>query len=86
MGGRGNFSGGTTRTTAQKIPETGTPYSRVVQYRNGKKHRERYYGADGRAKWDIDYSHGGDHEFPHKHTWDWSDPENPKRSKYEKNH
>ncbi len=37
------------------------------------------------AEYDIDYSHGGNgkHKFPHIHYWDWSDPQNPIRSKYE---
>ncbi len=78
MGGRGNFSGGTIRTTANKLPTKGNPNSKIKQYRNGKLHRERYFDSDSRAKWDIDYSHGGNHKFP----WNWSDPENPKRSEY----
>ena len=39
----------------------------------------------GRAKKDIDYTdHGNpkDHpKVPHEHFWDWSDPDNPIRSK-----
>lgn len=82
MGGRGNFSGGTFKTTDHKLSEKGTPNSRVIQYRNGKKTRERYYDDEGLAKWDIDYYHGANHKYPHKHTWDWTNPAHPERSEY----
>ena len=53
--------------------------------RTGKKIRDRYYDKKGRAKKDIDYTdHGNpkDHpKVPHEHFWDWSDPDNPIRSK-----
>lgn len=86
MGGRGNFSGGTTYVKGSSIRgTTGKPNSKTVRYQDGKKVQERYYDSDGHAKYDIDYSHGGNgkHKFPHKHDWDWSDPQNPKRSDYE---
>lgn len=36
-----------------------------------------------RATEDIDYNYSDDgtHEFPHRHKWDWSNPEKPKRLK-----
>lgn len=35
--------------------------------------QRRYYDANGRAEWDIDYSHvdDGTHRFPHFHRWVW---------------
>lgn len=85
MGGRGNFSGGTIRINGRNIAATTSkPNSKIVRYQNGKKVQERYFDSDGHAKYDIDYSHGGNgkYSFPHKHEWDWSDPLNPKRSKH----
>ncbi len=76
MGGRGNFSGGTFRTT-QNLKSTGIPNSRVSQYRNGKKYKERFYGADGRAYMDIHYTDHGNParhpNVPHVQMWGWKD-------------
>ena len=44
-----------------------------------------FYDKNGRAQKDIDYTdHGNPKEHPqvpHEHKWDWSNPNNPKRSK-----
>ena len=76
MGGRGNFSGGTTRTT-HNLPSYGTPNSRVIQYRNGKKYKERFYGENGFPIKDIHYTDHGNPKrhpkVPHIHRWGWKD-------------
>ena len=68
-----------------RLPTKAKPNSVMTLYRNGKKIRDRYYDKKGRAKKDIDYTdHGNpkDHpKVPHEHFWDWSDPDNPIRSK-----
>jgi len=33
--------------------------------------QERWYDSNGDAFWNRDWEHGGDHEFPHDHDWDW---------------
>ncbi len=51
----------------------GTPSSTVNLYsKDGILLQRRYYGTDGRVFKDIDFSHGGNHTFPHTHIWDWS--------------
>ena len=51
----------------------GTPSSTVNLYsKDGVLLQRRYYGTDGKALKDIDFSHGGNHTFPHTHIWDWS--------------
>ena len=37
----------------------------------GNLKQRRHYGPDGKAEYDIDYKHPGNHKFPHMHTWDW---------------
>lgn len=68
-----------------KLPTKSKPNSKKTLYRNGKKIRDRYYDKNGRAQKDIDYTdHGNPKEHPqvpHEHKWDWSNPNNPKRSK-----
>jgi len=64
--------------TPHTLPKTGEPNSVGRQYDDdGNLVRERYYGPDGRSVKDKDYKHGGQHEFPHEHDWDWS--KNPPR-------
>lgn len=44
--------------------------------RTDYKHNH-YYGADGKAEYDIDFKHGngdGSHTFPHKHIFVWDLP------------
>lgn len=41
---------------------------------NGELIQRRYYDENGYAEFDIDFKHDNshnNHEFPHKHTWDW---------------
>ena len=68
-----------------KLPTKSKPNSKKTLYHNGKKIRDRYYDKNGRAQKDIDYTdHGNPKEHPqvpHEHKWDWSNPNNPKRSK-----
>lgn len=52
---------------------TGEPNSTTTEYNeDGSPKQVRVYGPDGKAQKDIDYNHGGNHEFPHEHEWDWS--------------
>ena len=63
------------------LPTEGDPNSEQDLYdENGELKQKRFYGPDGKAERDIDYKHGGNHDFPHEHTWDWS--KNPPRSKH----
>ncbi len=66
-----------------KLPTDGEPNSdQDLHDENGKK-QTRHYGPDGKAEYDIDYRHPNSdntHKFPHKHTWDWSNPNKPIRS------
>ena len=66
------------------LKATGTPNSRTDLFnKNDKLIQQRWYGPDGRAIWDRDWSHGGGvHEWPHDHSWDWSDPNHPDRPDY----
>ncbi len=52
------------------------PNSSIDLYdKNGNLLQRRFYGKDGKATLDVDFSHGngdGSHTFPHKHIWDWS--------------
>ena len=54
----------------------GTPNSSIDLYnKDGDLLQRRFYGNDGRASLDVDFSHGnGDcsHTFPHTHKWDWT--------------
>ena len=38
----------------------------------GNLKQQRHYGPDGKAEYDIDYSHSGNYDFPHKHVWNWN--------------
>lgn len=48
-------------------------FGEPVDKQNGCPKQIRYYGKDGKAEMDIDFSHGekkpGPHPFSHKHTW-----------------
>jgi len=50
---------------------------------NGNIIQRRYYGSNGQAVKDIDYTnHGNPNQHPkvpHEHTWDWSNPNKPVR-------
>ena len=60
----------------RNLPVEGEPNSSQELYDDdGELKQKRYYGPDGKATEDIDYKHQNsheNHEFPHKHTWDWS--------------
>lgn len=62
------------------LPRIGTPNTRVDLYdENSNLLQQRWYGPDGRAIWDRDWSHGGgEHEWPHDHYWDWTNTKNPR--------
>lgn len=66
------------------LKKTGLPNTREDLYdQNGNLLQQRWYGPDGRAIWDRDWSHGGGkHEFPHDHYWIWIDPLHPDRFEY----
>lgn len=75
-----------TTTTDHNIPTKGKPTSVIQKYdKNGSLEKERYYDDKGKADIDIDYTDHGNSKLhpkvPHKHKWDWSDPDNPIRSK-----
>jgi hypothetical protein len=61
---------------------TGSPSSTMDFYNGTDLMTRRYYGADGRATMDIDYTNHGNakmHPFvPHFHTWFW-DGDTPTR-------
>nr|WP_246456500.1 hypothetical protein [Listeria immobilis] len=66
------------------LPKAGKPNSSAdILNADGSVKQRRYYDEKGRAKEDIDFNHSDDgtHEFPHRHKWDWTNPEKPKRLK-----
>lgn len=67
---------------SNRLSSKGIPNSSIdILNPDGSVKRRRYYDENGNAKLDIDYNHtdDGTHEFPHTHTWDWTDPDKPKR-------
>lgn len=70
------------------LPTKSTPNSVKKLYnKKGELKQERYYDDQGRAKEDIDYTNHGNSKqhpnVPHKHQWDWSNPDSPQRMKIE---
>ncbi|ENM1176368.1 hypothetical protein AB6R62_003038 [Listeria monocytogenes] len=66
------------------LAKAGKPNSSAdILNADGSVKQRRYYDEKGRAKEDIDFNHSDDgtHEFPHRHKWDWTNPEKPKRLK-----
>ncbi len=65
------------------LKKTGTPNTRIDLYdKNGNLIQQRWYGPDGKAVWDRDWSLGaGELVWPHDHYWDWTKP--PYRFAYE---
>lgn len=48
----------------------GEPNSSTELYNDkGELMQRRYYDNNGDAKYDVDFSHGGNHIFPHINTW-----------------
>lgn len=75
-------------TTSHSILPTGMPNSVTQKLdKDGNLEKERYYDENGHATIDIDYTDHGNPKLhpkvPHIHKWDWSDPNNPKRSSYD---
>jgi hypothetical protein len=60
-------------SNGRHLPGSSNPNSSMDKVDpNGKVVQRRYYGPDGSAIEDIDYSHpngDGTHEFPHRHKW-----------------
>lgn len=60
-------------STASSLPKTSTPLSSKDQIRNGKLQQRRYYGKNGVADVDIDYTNHGNAKLhpkvPHRHDW-----------------
>ena len=92
--GGGGYFGGTRgsrenyTTTSSNMPTRGEPNSTIIRVdKNGNPISKRHYDSDGRAKEDIDYTDHGNPKThpkaPHKHTWNWDNPEKPVRSKYD---
>lgn len=75
-------NGGYTRENirfAENLPTEGEPNStKDLLNPDGTIKKKRYYGPNGKAIKDTDYSHPGKHEFPHNHDWEW-DGDNCKR-------
>lgn len=59
------------KTDSHSVPVTGIPNSVTKNYKQGKLDSERYYGKDGKAYLDIDYSNHGNPKthptVPHEH-------------------
>ena len=55
------------------LPTTGDANSSTDLYsENGKTlYQRRFYDGKGKVYLDIDFSHGGNHTFPHAHYWIW---------------
>lgn len=55
------------------LPLTGDANSSTDLYsENGKTlYQRRFYDGKGKVYLDIDFSHGGNHTFPHAHYWIW---------------
>lgn len=73
MGSGGVPNRGVDVTYEKKLKITGKPNSRIDRYNsNDEKVQSRWYDKSGNAIRNRDYGHGGSHEFPHDHSWDWS--------------
>lgn len=73
FGGGGGPSGGSFRTSAHKMPNTGKPNSSMTRYdSSGEKRETRYYDKNGDRLKDVHYKGPPNHEYPHEHYW-WKD-------------
>ncbi|WP_438349575.1 RHS repeat-associated core domain-containing protein [Paenibacillus sp. FA6] len=76
-----------TTTTPVPNPKNGTPNSSVdiLDKQTGEILTRRWYGSDGKAVRDVDYTHHKNPkthpEAPHEHTWTYDKDGNPSRSK-----
>lgn len=74
-----------TTTTSIPNPAKGTPNSSVdiVRADTGEIKTRRFYGPDGRAVRDVDYTHHGNPkqhpEWPHEHMYEWDENGKMKR-------
>ena len=70
------------------IPKTSSPNTVIRNYKNGALSSERYFGSDGKAYLDIDYSDHGNpstHPFvPHQHNITFDNDGKMHRGKGEK--
>ena len=76
MGAGGVTNHGTYDIEARKLEPIYKPNSKVNRYENGEKKQSRWYGPDGKAVRNRDYSHtsNGKVPFPHDHAWNWNNP------------
>ena len=59
-----------------QLPLNGNPNTSVEECdENGNLIRRRFYGKDGKAIKNIDYSHDHGAGIPHAHDWDWTKEE-----------
>ncbi|MEM5948946.1 hypothetical protein WKV44_10385, partial [Spirochaetia bacterium 38H-sp] len=70
--------------TTDNPPIRGKPNSTTRQVdENGNPIKDRHYGPDGNADYDIDHTDHGNPtnhpDVPHKHDWDWTNPDSPVR-------
>lgn len=73
MGAGGVPNYGVEKVNDRNLKRTGKPNSRVDRYKDGKKMQSRWYDENGRAIRNRDYSHNGNLDFPHDHSWTWND-------------
>ncbi|MFI8714455.1 hypothetical protein [Brevibacillus brevis] len=68
------------------LPKKGPAMSSKDLVNKGELVQRRYYGPDGKADMDIDYTHHGNPKqhpkVPHRHDWDWSNKSNPRGDGY----
>jgi hypothetical protein len=59
-----------------QLPSVGSPNTSVEEHDDkGNLIRRRFYGKDGLAIKNIDYSHDHGAGKPHAHDWDWAQVE-----------
>lgn len=77
-----------TLSNAHSVPTTASSNSVMKNYKDGKLNSERYYGEDGKAYLDIDYSNHGNpltHPYvPHEHNITFDKTGNMHRGKGKK--
>ncbi|SFE67339.1 hypothetical protein SAMN04487969_10559 [Paenibacillus algorifonticola] len=60
----------------RSLPATGIPYSSKDNIKQGQLEQRRYYGSDGKAELDIDYTNHGNAQInpnvPHRHDWNYN--------------
>lgn len=54
-----------------KMPKEGEPNSSIdlIKSATGKLSQRRFFDENGEPCLDVDFSHGGNHKFPHIHFW-----------------